>query len=218
MDAHDGGALHEPLERLREEIERLRASRARLVLEADADRRSLERELHRGVQQKLVVLAVELQLVQDALDTDPVEARRRLGEMRTAVQQALDDAARLAQHIHPPLLEAGGLTAAIRAAAASVGTRAVVEVDATIALPQEVAGTLYRCIVTVLESMPPEGRASVAVRETGGAVGFEIIAERGAATAIEGLTDRVDALGGELTAGPTAGGALRLLGSIPLAR
>jgi len=218
LNTDDNGALYEPLERLRDEIERLRASRERLVLTADADRRALERELHRGVQQHLVALAVELQLAEDALDTDPAEARRRLGEMRSVAQQAVDDAARLAQRIHPPLLETGGLGVAVRAAAATTGARATVDVPAGIVLPSAVADAVYRCCLTLLESIPPDGRASVAVRETDGTAVFEIVAERGAAAAIEGLTDRVEALGGELTAEPMTTGALRLVGSIPLVR
>ena len=56
----------------------LRASRKRLVLAADADRRRIERELHEGVQQHLVALAVNLQLASRLADTDPPAAKELL--------------------------------------------------------------------------------------------------------------------------------------------
>ena len=52
--------------------ENLCAARKRLVLAADADRRTIERELHGGVNQYLVALATTLQLARRAADSDPV--------------------------------------------------------------------------------------------------------------------------------------------------
>ncbi len=47
----------------------------RLTVAHDADRRSIERELHDGPQQHLVALAVNLQLARDLVDADPVAAQ-----------------------------------------------------------------------------------------------------------------------------------------------
>ena len=49
---------------LRDSVDELQASRARVVAAADAERRGIERELHDGAQQHLVALAVKLQLAQ----------------------------------------------------------------------------------------------------------------------------------------------------------
>ena len=76
------------------------------------------------MQQHLVALAVNLQLADLAVDADPAAAKTLLAELARDVQQALDETAQLAQRIYPPLLEAGGLAAALRAAAASAGVRA----------------------------------------------------------------------------------------------
>ena len=102
----------------------------RLVLAADADRRRIERELHDGVQQHLVALAVNLQLVDRLVDDDPTAAKAILEELGRDVSQALEEAAQLAQRIHPPLLDTGGLAAALRAAASSAGVSSSVEVAA----------------------------------------------------------------------------------------
>ena len=67
--------LEQTLDRLNAEVEELRASRERLVLAADADRRGIERELHNGVQQDLVALAVNAQLAGRLVDTDPEAAK-----------------------------------------------------------------------------------------------------------------------------------------------
>ena len=81
----------ESLDRLRLEVEELRASRERLVLAADADRRRIERDFHDGPQQHLVALAVNLELARRLADADPAAAKALLNEMGRDVQQALDE-------------------------------------------------------------------------------------------------------------------------------
>jgi signal transduction histidine kinase len=63
-------------------------ARRRFVLSADADRRAIERELHGGVHQHLVALAVSLQLLERAVDSDPGAAKPLLEEMKRDVRQA----------------------------------------------------------------------------------------------------------------------------------
>ena len=121
LEVPRGESLQESLDRLRLEVEELRASRERLVLAADAERRSIERELHDGPQQHLVALAVNLQLARRLADADPAAAKLLLEEMGRDVRQALDETGKLAHRIYPPLLEAGGLAAALRSAAVAVG-------------------------------------------------------------------------------------------------
>ena len=93
----------------------LRASRERLVLAADAQHREIERELHGVVQQHFVALGVNLQLAAQAVDTDPAAAKELLASMGRDVREAIADTARLADRIHPPLLEAD-LAVALRSA------------------------------------------------------------------------------------------------------
>jgi signal transduction histidine kinase len=191
------------------QVEALRASRERLVLAADADRRKIERELHEGVQQHLVALAVNLQLAGQLLDGDAAAAKELLEEMRRDVQEALADTARLAQAIYPPLLEAGGLAAALRSAAVSAGIPASVEVVVSSSYSPEVARTVYFCWVDALEHAGGEIRAAVNVREEEGVLAFELV---GSDTTLDGMRDRVEALGGRLTVEPDS----RVYGSLPL--
>lgn len=169
---------------------RLRA----LVLAADGDRRRIERELHDGVQQHLVALAVNLQLAERLVDDDPVAAKAALQELGRDVKQALDEAAQLAQRIHPPQLETGGLAAALRAAASGAATSASVAVQAPGNYPPEVTATIYLCWLEALEHA--ESQATITVREDQAALVFDI----GGAT-VTRLRDRVEALGGVLVTG-----------------
>jgi signal transduction histidine kinase len=205
--------LRETLDRLRRELEEVRASRRRLVVTGDADRRELERELHEGVQQHLVALAVNLQLASRSADAEPAAANELLDQMGRDVQQALDETAQLAQRIYPPL-EPGGLAAALRLAAASAGVRASVEVAAGASYPPEVAATVHWCW---LEALAHAGaQPTVTVRDQGAELTFEVAGIEIPEDGLERLRDRVEALGGRLTIGSEPGGGTSITGSLPL--
>jgi signal transduction histidine kinase len=213
------------LDRLRLEVAQLRRSQKRLVLAADADRRSIERELHEGLQQRLVALAVDLQAATSLADADPA-AKALLEEMGRDVQEALDEAAKLAQRIYPPLLEAGGLAAALRAAAVSAGISASVEVEAGSTYPPELARTVYFCWLEALENVGGAGHITITMQEEDLALAFEIVEDTaGSANAADRsggdfarFRDRVEALGGWLTIRPEPGLGTRVSGSLPLSR
>jgi signal transduction histidine kinase len=214
----------ELLDRLRREVADLRASRERVVLGADAERRSIERDLHDGMQQHLVALAVKLQLAGRLAETDPGAARALIEEMAGDVQQALDESARLAQRIYPPLLEPGGLAAALRVAVVNSGIPASVEVATGASYPLEIARTVYLCCLEALEHVG--AGATVTVRDDEHAVVFEVAGESeritGAAppsgVEFERLRDRVEALGGALTVRSEPGAGTSVSGSLTLAR
>jgi signal transduction histidine kinase len=171
------------------------------------------------VQQHLIALAVNLQVAGPLADTDPAAAKALLEEMGRDVQHALDEAAQLAQRIYPPLLEAGGLVAALRSAAASAGIPASVEVAAAATYPPEVAWTVYLCCLEVLEHAGTGARATITVRDDEGGLAFEV-RESGARSdaGLDRLRDRVEALGGRLTIQSEPGHGTRVSGSLPLSR
>jgi signal transduction histidine kinase len=152
---------------------------------------------------------VSLQLA--ARDSAAPEAL--IEELAGDVQRALNEAARLAQCIYPPLLETGGLAATLRAAAAAAGIEASVDVAAAGPYPSEVAVTVYFCWLAALDSAA-NTRPTIAVRHEGEALKFEIVAGDGS---VDRLRDRVEALGGRLTIRPE-GAASRVSGSLPVAQ
>ena len=99
----------------------LGALRARLVAAADNERRTIERSLHDGVQQDLIAFSVRLQLVRRLAVTDVGAATAMLDELGQDVREALDRLRILANEIYPSVLEARGLTEALRAAASAAG-------------------------------------------------------------------------------------------------
>jgi signal transduction histidine kinase len=218
LEARHDETLQECLDRLRRDVAELRASRQRIVLASDADRRAIERDLHEGVQQHLVALSVQLQIARQRVEAEPSEARALLEELERSVQEAVDEAARLAEWIHPPLPEAGGLAAALRTAVVNRGIRASVDVDAGVAYSPEIARTVYLCCIAGLEHV--RGDAALTVRVAGRAVEFDVSDASSRSgeprkEEVERLRDRVEALGGQLTVGVHPGGGIWVSGSLP---
>jgi signal transduction histidine kinase len=201
-------------EGLRDEIAGLHSSRRRLVLAADDDRRALERELHDGVQQHLVALAVNIQLACQALETDSPEAKALLDGLARDVQRALDESMQLAERIYPPLLKTGGLAAAVRSAAASAGVRVSLDVSQSTSYEPDVAATLYWCCTKATEHA--DEHATVTVRDENGRVTFAITADASVPEAdVIRMRDRVEALGGQLVTETARDGGTRLSGYLP---
>jgi signal transduction histidine kinase len=198
VDAPRTDALRE-LDELRLEVAELRASRTRLLLAADAERRDIERALHDGLQQLLVGLAADLELASRSVETDPEAAMRYLAEVRRDVRQALEEMRTLAHRIHPAL-EAGGLGAALRSAAAEAGVRTRIDVVVGTSIPPEIAGAVYFCCLDVL-GHAAGATTTIMVREESGGLAFEVAADGDVEADAErsSLRDRVEALGGSLT-------------------
>ena len=217
LGADPGKGERDELDELRAEVAELRASRERLVLAADADLRRIERKLHEGVQQDLVALAVRLQLAESALDSDPLAVKTFFEEMGRDVEQAIEHAARLAQRIYVPLLELGGLAAGLRSVAVSAGVAASVDVSAGSSYPPEIVRTVYVCWLDALEHSRRESPAAITVRDEGGALTFEVWRDAARPDpALDGLRDRVEALGGRLAIGSTPDDRTLVSGWLPL--
>ena len=211
--------MGQELERLRAELDELRASRMRLVQAVDAERRAIERDLHDGVHQHLVALAVSLQLARRAATTDPSAAVSALADIERDVRRALDETARLAHRIHPPTLEAGDLGALLRSAATSAGVPAAVDVSAGSGASPDLVMTIHLCWLDALAGAGGDRRVTIEVQERADALTFEIESDgAGSDASLQALRDRIEALGGALEATSTAGGRRRVSGSLPVGR
>jgi len=186
------------------------------VVAADADRRSTERDLHDGVHQLFVALAVNLQLLTRALDSDPGAATRVLDEMSRDVQRGLDETVLLGHRIYPAMLETGGLAALLRSAAVDAGVTASVEVAASRDHPPEVAMTVYLCWLATLARARWDTRVTISVREHEDVLAFDVIAiAAGTDTDFDRVRERVEALGGQLTITTGRDGRTRAAGLLP---
>ena len=217
------------LDDLRREVDELRASRARVLAAADAERRRIERELHDGAQQHLVALAVNLELARQLADSDPVAAKTLLDEIGRDVREALESVRELAHGIYPPLLLDRGLAEALGAAASGVDIPTRVDASALDRFPHEVEATVYFCCLEALQNAArhagPRARATLRVWSEAGALlfevgddgaGFEPATRRGAG--LTSMSDRLGALDGALTVSSEPGHGTRVSGTIPLTR
>jgi signal transduction histidine kinase len=207
---------------LRVEVERLRASRARVVAIADGERRRIERSLHDGIQQHLVALAVNLQLAQELADSDPPSVKPLLDELSRGVREALENVRSLAHDVYPALLFDRGLAEALRGAAAEASVPTRVEGALPDRYPPDVEAAVYFCCVQALELAGRAGsetRAVLRVWPEGGSLRFEVAVTGGGADGpgaeLERLADRLGALDGTLSASTEPGG-IRITGAVPV--
>ena len=199
-----------------DEIEELRASRRRILVAADAERRAIERALHDGLQQQLVGLAADLELASGSVETDPETATRHLAEVRRDVRRALEEMRALVQRIYPPI-DAGGLGPAIRLAAANADVRTQIDVTTGASVPTEIAGAVYFCCLDVLGRV--DGTATtITIRERDEGVAFEIVADGEVGGTGPAVRDRVEALGGSLEIRSDPGPRTVWAGFLPVPR
>jgi signal transduction histidine kinase len=196
----------------------VRASRRRLVLAGDDERRTIERELHDGLQQRLVGLAANVELAAASADADPAATIALLATMREDVQTALEESRQLAHRIYPPLLEAGGVRPALRAAAADAHVNVGFDGEHP-ASPPEIAAAIYFCVVDAFERAGVGSSVTVTVRRGDASMSFVVRVDRDLGTGwIPPSLDRVEALGGLLDVAQPPGEGTRIVGSLPLPR
>lgn len=97
------------------EIRRLAEARARAVTAAEAERRSIERDLHHGLQPLLVSLAVDLGIAEARFGKDPGSTRSLVAHAHQDAKTAIEELRGLVRGIHPSLLDGRGLDAALSA-------------------------------------------------------------------------------------------------------
>ena len=199
----------------------LRASRARLLLNADAERRAIERVLHDGIQQELVAIAVKLQLARRLAHSEPTAAQSLLDEIEQEVRDALDGVRGVSDEIYPSVLAARGLAEAVRGAAAASEVAVRIEANELARYPPELEGAIYFCCREALKVAALGARSVFRVWEADHALHFEMADGGGSSDLAESdlteLRDRVEALGGRLTIGPGPEGGTRLYAAIPVA-
>jgi len=199
------------------------ASRARIVTAGDEQRRRVVRDLHDGAQQRLVHATITLQLAQ-SVGAAPPELGRLVGEALEDTRGAIEELRELAHGLHPAVLTARGLAAAVE----ELADRAPVPVRVEIPeqrYPAVVESAAYFIAAEALTNMAKYANASaarVAVTASGDSVVLTIeddgaggaVAKPG--SGLSGLLDRVAALDGTLTVDSPPGLGTRIRAEVPL--
>ena len=208
-------------------IEELRASRQRLVAAQDEERRKIERNLHDGAQQQLVALAVQLKLARTMLDRDPPRVGGMLDALQASATEAIEDLRDLARGIYPPLLADKGLEAALEAQARKSSIPVVVETDAIGRYPRDVESAVYFCALESLNNVAKYAEASHAVvrlAKSDGHLTFTVTDDgngfdpdaAGHGTGLQGMADRLDAIGGTFDVTSAPGAGTTVTGRVPV--
>jgi signal transduction histidine kinase len=217
--------LRARLEEISDQAKALRQSRQRLVAAQDVAARRIERNIHDGAQQHLVALKVKLRLTENSLETSPEQAQRLLHELQAEAQEALEALRELARGIYPPLLVDSGLPAALHAYAGKASLPVAIEAVGISRYPQEVEAAVYFCCAEALQNVAKYAGASkveVRLAQEDGYLTFSVhddgagfdLDDLVLGTGIQGMTDRVEALGGTLQVRATPGGGTTVSGRV----
>jgi signal transduction histidine kinase len=208
---------------LRDRLEELRASRARLVEAGDAARRRLERDLHDGAQSRLVAVSLLLRSARSrASDREQAQVLDRAID---ELSQGLTELRELANGIHPAVLTDRGLEPALEALVTRTPLPVDVETPYGERLPAPVESAAYFVVSEALTNVAKYAdatRATVAIRRENGRVTVEVAddgvggadVERG--SGLRGLADRIAALDGTLSLHSPPGRGTRVRAEIPV--
>jgi signal transduction histidine kinase len=185
----------------------LTASRARIVATTDAARRRIERDLHDGVQQRLVSLGLQLRAAQAAASPGEGELAQRLEGAVTQVTGVLEELRDIAHGLHPAVLAKGGLRPALKELArhSAVSFRLDIRVEGR--LPEQAEIAAYYVVAEALANAAKHAHATAAEVEVVAGEGVLRVSVRddgrggadfGRGSGLAGLRDRVEALGGRL--------------------
>ncbi|MER7005428.1 DUF4118 domain-containing protein [Dactylosporangium sp. NPDC000555] len=199
------------------------ASRARIVVAADAARRRIERDLHDGAQQRLVSIGLELRAAETAMTLDQVKAQ--VSDVATGLKGVLENLREISRGIHPAVLAQGGLGPALRSLARRCTVPVELDMHIDRRLPSGVEVAAYYVVSESLTNVVKHAHASrvrIAAKLHGETLQL-LIRDNGAGGAnpdkgsgLMGLIDRVVALGGQMTITSPADGGTSLSATIPI--
>jgi signal transduction histidine kinase len=209
--------------RLAQRVERLKQTRTDVTVTQAAELRRIERDLHDGIQSRLVAMGMKLGAVEALVDTDPAAAKRLAAELRAASSEALTELRVLVRGIHPPVLSERGLLDAVRALALDSPLKAQVTGSLPGRIEEPVEACTYFAVSELLGNAAKHGAGRVSID-----VGFAddqltiIVTDDGKGGAnpargsgLRGIERRLGGFDGRLTLTSPIGGPTRATVEIP---
>ena len=203
----------------------LTASRARIVAAADETRKRIERDLHDGIQQRLVSLGLELRAAQATVPPQLGELQGALSRVADGLASLFGELREISRGIHPAILSERGLEPALRALCRRSAVPVELDLHAGRRLPEPVEVAAYYVVSEALTNAAKHAHASVvnvevdtpdatlqlAIRDDG--IGGADLSQ---GSGLVGLNDRVEALGGTLQVASSPGNGTTLQIEVPL--
>lgn len=203
------------------------AQRAGAIRASEVERTRIERDLHDGVQPRLVSVGMTLGLAQQKIDSDPEAAKALLAEAHTSTKAAITELRQLARGIHASVLDDRGLDAALSALAGRSHIPVILDVRLDRRCDRNAEAAVYFALAESLTNAAKHSRASecrVIVRqrddgslwarvEDNGIGGAQVIAGGG----LDGISNRILAAGGTVRLESPQGGPTSLEVNVPCA-
>jgi signal transduction histidine kinase/putative methionine-R-sulfoxide reductase with GAF domain len=186
----------------------LSASRARIVAAADETRRRLERDLHDGIQQRLVSLALKARTIETMTPQPAGEIQGELSLLADGLGTAMDELREISHGIHPAILSEAGLGPALEALARRSAVPVELDLNLGQRLSEHVEAAGYYIASEAITNVAKHARASVINMRVDGCDGALTLsisddgvggADPSRGSGIIGLKDRVEALGGTIS-------------------
>jgi signal transduction histidine kinase len=202
----------------------LRARLRELAAATEQERRRLERDLHDGVQQRLLSIPLALSLAESALAEHPDRVRPLLTEARSTALAVLEELRAIGQGLHPPILTERGLEAAVRELAALAPLPVTVHTAITAPPPAPAETAAYFVVAEALANITKHARArhgEVRIAAGAGTLRVDVVddgcggADATAGTGLRGIAERVRNNGGTLTVASPSGAGTRVRAVFP---
>jgi signal transduction histidine kinase len=197
----------------RKQIEEMLSGMTRKLIEAqEKERARIGRELHDDINQRLAMLAVELEHLQD----NPAEVQTRVPELREQIKELSNDVQALSHELHSSKLEYLGVVSGIRSWCKEFGERQTMEIDfksdVSSVVPLDIGTSLFRVLQEALHNALKHSgvkRIEVQLHEESGEIhvtikdlgkGFDIEAARqGRGLGLTSMQERVRLVNGTIT-------------------
>lgn len=212
---------------LLEQIGTLAQARRGAVDGAALERARIERDLHDGLQPRLVSVALSIGMATNKLDSDPIGARALLDQAHADAKSSIVELRELARGIHPAVLMDRGLDAALSAIAARCPIPITLDVTLPARLRSDVEAVIYFTVTEALTNVAKhsDARSCAAVVSQHGSVVVAMVTDDGVGGArvgaglgrggLSGMSDRALAAGGTVKVDSPHGGPTVITVQIP---
>ena len=203
------------------------ASRRRLAVAAASERQRIERNLHDGAQQQLVMLRIGLVLAGEEIVRNPERSVELLRELAARIDSVIDEVRSIARGIYPALLADAGLTEALRDVARFAEPPITLNALGLQRYPLEVEVAVYFCCVEALQNTTKHAHASAVCMELvadDGELCFEVrddgrgfaVSDGTGGAGLTNMRDRIAAIGGVLAIDSVCGRGTTIRGRVPI--